>query len=168
MSWAHEKPTIFSNEDELQLKLEFARMCAEDPAHSHLHGYTLFPGEANYGRAMAAQRWLDDPVVQREINRLRRDDIDEILSLRELLAKKIEDVADSATDPKVKIEGYYKAADVLGYIKRGTEVNVNTAVVQNVIEVPTRATDDELPMLEGQWAEQQRRLVADARSNRPN
>ncbi|MFZ5747661.1 MAG: hypothetical protein ACOY45_08360 [Pseudomonadota bacterium] len=34
----------------------------------------------------------------------------------------------------------------------------------SAIIVPTRATDDELPMLEGQWAEQQRRLVADART----
>ena len=85
-----------------------------------------------------------------------------------MLAKKIEDVADSATDPKVKIEGYYKAADVLGYIKRGGDVNVQANVVQNVIEVPSRATEDELPALEGQWAEQQRKLVADARSSRPN
>lgn len=167
MSWAHEKPTIFSDEDELQLKLEFARLCAEDPSNAHLHGYTLFPGEANYGRAMAAQRWLDDPTVQREINRLRRDSVEELIPSPEMLAKKIIDVADAASDSKVKIEGYYKAADVLGYIKRGTEVNVNTAIVQNVIEVPTRATDDELPMLEGQWAEQQRRLVADARASRP-
>lgn len=168
MSWAHEKPTIFHDEDELQLKLEFARLCAEDPANAHLHGYTIFPGERNYARAMAAQKWLDDPIVQREVNRLRRDSVEELIPSPEMLAKKIIDVADSAVDSKVKIEGYYKAADVLGYIKRGGDVNVQTNVVQNVIEVPTRATEDELPMLEGQWAEQQRRLIADARASRPN
>jgi len=35
-----------------------------------------------------------------------------------------------------------------------------------VIEVPTRATDEELPILEEQWAEQQRRLIADAKAER--
>ena len=35
-----------------------------------------------------------------------------------------------------------------------------------VIACPTRATDEELPELEMQWAEQQRRLIADAKAER--
>lgn len=37
-------------------------------------------------------------------------------------------------------------------------------VPASCIVLPARATDDELPMLESMWADQQRRLVADART----
>lgn len=167
MSWAHEKPTIFHDEDELQLKLEFARLCAEDPANTQLHGYTLFPGEANYGRAMAAQKWLNDPIVQREINRLTRDEPSQFLSDQEQIAKELLDCARSCNDPKDKL-GFYKEYNAVMKFTGNNATNVQVNVVQNVIEVPTRATEEELPMLEGQWAEQQRRLIADARASRPN
>lgn len=167
MSWAHEKPTIFSDEDELQLKLEFARLCAEDPANIEMHGYTLFPGSINYGRAMAAQAWIEDPIVQREISRLRREDIAPLIPDQLQLAKELIDKARSVGDAKDSL-GFYKLfSEVMEYTgKANTNVQVN--LTQNVIEVPTRATDDELPVLEAQWAEQQRKLVADARSSRPN
>ncbi len=167
MSWAHEKPTVFSDEDELQLKLEFARLCAEDPANIAMHGYTLFPGQHNYGRAMAAQAWLSDPIVQREIARLRENEVEDLLDERARFAKRVMDDGLSCNDLKVRL-GYYELfAKVMDYLpKQGANVNVN--LTQNVIEVPTRAREDELPMLEGEWAEQQRRLIADARSNRPN
>lgn len=170
MSWAHEKPTIFSDEDELQLKLEFARLCAEDPSNVSLHGYTLFPGEANYGRAMAAQKWIDDPVVQREISRLRKTDAEvaDLLPGELLYAKEALDRSRSEIDAKVRFDYFKLAGEALGYINKGKDANINVNVVQNVIEVPTRATEEELPMLEGQWAEQQRRLIADARASRPN
>lgn len=170
MSWAHEKPTIFHDEDELQLKLEFARLCAEDPSNITMHGYTLFPGEANYGRAMAAQKWIDDPLVQNEIRRLRQDDAEvaDLLPGELLYAKEALDRSRSEPDAKVRFDYFKLAGEALGYINKGKDANVQVNVIQNVIEVPTRARDDELPMLEGQWAEQQRKLVADARSSRPN
>lgn len=167
MSWAHEKPTIFSDEDEFQLKLEFARLCAEDPHNIAMHGYTLFPGSLNYGRAMAAQAWTNDPIVQREINRLRRDEPVPFLSDEMQIAKELLDKARSCSDPKDSL-GFYKEYNAVMKFTGNNATNVQVNVVQNVIEVPTRARDDELPFLEGQWAEQQRKLVADARSNRPN
>jgi hypothetical protein len=166
MSWAHQQPVIFSDEDELQLKLQFAHMCAEDPANVALHGYTLFPGEQNYGRAMAAQKWLNDPFVQREITRLTRETPENFVPDEMQIAKELIDKARSCGDPKDSL-GFYKLfTDVMKYTGNNNAVQVN--VIQNVIEVPTRATDDELPVLEGQWAEQQRNLIADARSSRPN
>jgi len=168
MSWAHQQPVIFSDEDELQLKLQFAHMCAEDPANAALHGYTLFPGEHNYGRAMAAQKWLNDPFVQREINRLRNGvELDDLLLDKAQYAKEALDRSRTETDAKVRLEYFKHYGDVMGFVdKPGSNVNVN--VIQNVIEVPTRANEEELPVLEGQWAEQQRNLIADARSSRPN
>lgn len=168
MSWAHEKPTIFSDEDELQLKLEFARLCAEDPANIAMHGYTLFPGETNYGRAMAAQKWIDDPLVQREISRLRAENVEELLDEKAQFAKRMMDKGNACNDPKTAL-GYYELfAKVMDYLPKQGGNNVQLNLTQNVIEVPTRARDDELPFLEGEWAEQQRKLVADARSARPN
>lgn len=166
MSWAHQQPVIFSDEDELQLKLQFAHMCAEDPANVALHGYTLFPGEHNYGRAMAAQKWINDPFVQREISRLVREDPTPFVPDELALAKELIDKARSVGDPKDSL-GFYKLfADVMQYT--GTNSNsVQVNVIQNVIEVPSRANEDELPILEGQWAEQQKQLMADARSSRP-
>lgn len=166
MSWAHQQPVIFSDEDELQLKLQFAHMCAEDPANMALHGYTLFPGEHNYGRAMAAQKWINDPFVQREINRLVKDDPTPFVPDELALAKELIDKARSVGDPKDSL-GFYKLfADVMQYTGQNSN-SVQVNVIQNVIEVPSRATDDELPILEGQWAEQQKQLMADARSSRP-
>lgn len=168
MSWAHEKPVIFSDEDELQLKLEFARMCAEDPSNAKLHGYTLFPGEHNYGRAMAAQKWLEDPLVQREIARLLQGNVEELLDEKARFAKRMFDKAESIGDPKVAFSYFELFAKVMDYLPKQGGNNLQLNLTQNVIEVPTRATDDELPVLEGQWAEQQRKLIADARSSRPN
>lgn len=166
MSWAHQNPVIFSDEDEVQLKLEFAHMCAEDPANVALHGYTLFPGEHNYGRAMAAQKWINDPFVQREISRLLRDNPNEFNPGFESFAKEVIDAGRACGDPKDKL-GFFKLYSEMMEFTGGKN-NVQVNVIQNVIEVPTRARDDELPMLEGQWAEQQRQLIADARSSRPN
>lgn len=167
MSWAHEKPVVYHDEDELQLKLDFARLCARDWSNRHMHGYTIFPGEDNYGRAMAAQAWLSDPIVQNEIGRLRGEGVDEINPSKAELAKKIIDVADSAGDPKVKIEGYYKAADVLGYVQKGsvsvTQNNDNRVV--KVLRLPPRVSEEQF---EREFHEQQTKLIADARASRPN
>lgn len=170
MSWAHEKPTIFAGEDELQLKLKFAQLCARDWSNRAMAGYAVFPGEDNYARAMAAQAWLTDPVVQAEISRLRYEGADEVTPSKAELVKKMVDAADAATDPKVKIEGYYKAADVLGFVNKGS-VNVtnnNDNRVVKVLRVPERVTEDNREDWKAGFKERQMKLVTDARNSRPN
>ncbi len=170
MSWAHEKPTIFAGEDELQLKLRFAELCVRDWPNRHMAGYTIFPGEENYGRAMAAQAWLNDPIVQSEIGRLRSEGAGEIVPSKAEMVKKIIDAADAATDPKVKIDGYYKASDVLGYVNKGS-VNVtnnNDNRVVKVLRVPERVTEANREDWKTGFKERQMKLVTDARASRPN
>lgn len=167
MSWAHEKPVIYHDEDELQLKLKFADYCARNWSNRHMAGYIIFPGEDNYGRAMAAQAWLTDPIVQNEIGRLRSEGAEEVTPSKAEIVKKMMDAADASNDPKVKIEGYYKAADVLGYVQKGsvsvTQNNDNRVV--KVLRLPPRVPEAQF---EAEFYEQQTKLVADARASRPN
>lgn len=170
MSWAGTKPVLFEGEDEVSLKLQFAEMCARDWNGRMTHGYSLFPGEENYGRAMACSEWLTDPFVVREINRLKTEDggVGVLLPSKDELAKKILDEADATIDKKDKLGFLKLAADVMGYVTKG-DVNIDArSLVQNVIEVPSRITEDQRPAKEFEWVEQQRKLVADARSSRPN
>lgn len=175
MSWAASKPVIFEGEDEVSLKLQFAEMCAKDWDGRKSHGYTLFKddvgfnGEPDYGRAMASVKWLEDPFVVREINRLMTEQggVGVLLPSPDELSKEVLDYARSATDHKDKL-GYFKFyAELQGLIAKDGNANVNV-LVQNVIEVPSRITEDQRPAKEFEWKEQQRLLIADARSSRPN
>jgi hypothetical protein len=170
MSWAGTKPVLFEGEDEVALKLRFAELCAKDWNGRMTHGYTLFPGADNYGRAMACAEWLTDPFVVREINRLKTEDggVGVLLLSPDEFAKKVLDEADDCIDKKVKL-GYLELyAKTQGLIqKEDSGANVNL-LVQNVIEVPSRITEDQRAVKEVEWIEQQRKLVTDARSSRPN
>jgi len=170
MSWAHEKPAIFADEDELQLKLKFAELCVRDWPNRHMAGYAIFKGEENYGRAMAAQAWLNDPIVQSEIGRLRYEGAGDVTPSKAELVKKMIDAADASTDAKVKIDGYYKAADVLGFVNKGS-VNVtnnNDNRVVKVLRVPERVTEANREDWKTGFKERQMKLVTDARNSRPN
>lgn len=172
MSWAHEKPAIFAGEDELQLKLQFAEMCARDWSNRHMHGYTLFPGEQNYGRAMATQAWLNDPIVQAEVNRLRSVEggVTGILPHDDEFAKELLDEARQCTDKKDRL-GFFKLyAECRGLISKGnvTVNNNNDNRVVKVLRVPERVTEDNRESWKTGFKERQMKLVADARANRPN
>lgn len=171
MSWstAVAKPPIFAGEDERALKLEYARLLVELSGQASEAAYALFPGEQQYGRAWAvAEHWPHDPTVAAEVARLLEPvEVADFLKDREQAMKLAWDRAHNETDAKLRFAYFQEYNKLAGFIAQpGQQVNVN--VVQNVIEVPTRASEDELPILEGQWAEQQRKLIADARSSRPN
>ena|ERR1700761_392784 len=73
MSWSvSSPPPIFEGEDELQLKLQYARLIAGHPEKVETAGYIVFPGDHNYGRAMQARAWRSDPIVIAEMERLGR------------------------------------------------------------------------------------------------
>ena len=176
MSWGASKPAIYEGEDEVALKLQFAVLCAKDWNGRKTHGYELFKddvgfgGQPDYGRAMATEKWLEDPFVIREINRLMTEQggVGALLPSPDEIAKEVLDLGRSASDHKDKL-GYFKLyADMQGLIQKG-DINIDArSLVQNVIEVPSRITEDQRPAKEFEWVEQQRKLVADARSTRPN
>lgn len=171
MSWATAvaPPKVFADEDERQLKLEFASLLVDFSGQASEAAYTLFPGELNYGRAWSvAEHWPHDPIVAAEVARLSEDGkVGGYLPTKDEFAKRVWDRSQQVTDPKIELSFLQLFGETMGYVSKGNNQNVNVNVVQNVIEVPTRASEEELPMLEGQWAEQQRRLIADARSSRP-
>ncbi len=172
MSWATTttaKPVVLAGEDERQLKLAYAALLVANSGDASEAAYALFPGEHNYGRAWGvAQNWPQDPLVAAEVNRIAlAGELPSFLPSDDQIIKTIWDEGNNATDPKIKLQYRQLMAEVVGLKQTGVNVNNNT-LVQNVIEVPTRATEGELPMLESNWAEQQRQLVADARSTRPN
>jgi hypothetical protein len=171
MSWTRETPPIFEGEDELQLKLQYAAIVARNPNAKLTAGYQVFPGADNYGRALQAQAWLSDPIVQEEISRL-VEGAEAVELLPDPSAVKLEvlQAARSATDPKAK-EGLYKLyLDSVGALpKGGTNINVNqdNRVVQ-VLRVPTRdVTREDDEDFERRFYIQQNALIADAKSNRP-
>lgn len=171
MSWAVAKPVIFEGEDELQLMLEFAQLYVRHSRDASAAAYELFPGEDNYGRAWAAiEKWTHDPIVVREVNRLMRDeDIAVLFPSKDEFAKHLWDRSKQVTDPKVELEYLTKFGEAVGYLqKNGTNVAIQNNVVHNVIEVPQRIKAEDRPDAEARWADQQRKLIADARSSRPS
>ena len=155
-------------EDEYDLKMQFARIVARDRSQQASAGYKLFTGPENYGRAMQAQAWLIDPVVQEAISRFAGENGDEpeLRSKSEML-KLVEDiaVATKASDPKTSLsatELWLKATGNLIPAGEGTGGNV---YVQNVIKLPNRVQGaDEEALFEARFEAQQLKLVRDARS----
>lgn len=170
MSWTRETPPIFEGEDELQLKLQYAAIVARNPNAKLTAGYQVFPGAENYGRALQAQAWLSDPIVQEEISRL-VEGAEAVELLPDPSAVKLEvlQAARSATDPKAK-EGLYKLyLDSVGALPKGAaNVQINDNRVVNVLRVPTRdVTPEDDEDFDRRFYVQQNALIADAKSNRP-
>jgi hypothetical protein len=167
MSWNREPPPIFEHEDELQLKLEYARIVARNPNARLTAGYQVFPGEDNYGRAMQAQAWLSDPIVQEEISRLRDSGEAESL-LPEVSSVKLEILqrARGAIDDKDAAALYKLYLESEGEIQKGPAI-INDNRTVNVLRVPARDTtpeDDE--DFDRRFYLQQNALIADAKSKR--
>lgn len=174
MSWstAVSKPPIFAGEDERELKLAFAFLLMLHSGNAAEAAYEQFPGEQNYGRAWGvAEHWPHDPIVASEVARLEREgsiELADMMKAEDAYAKEAYDRSKSEPDAKLRLEYFKLYGEVRGYVGKGSGTQVQVNVVQNVIEVPTRVSDEELPFLEGQWAEQQKQLMADARSSRPS
>jgi hypothetical protein len=165
-------PFVFrEGEDEYDLKMQFARIVARDRSQSATAGYKLFTGPENYGRAMQAQAWLVDPVVQEAIARFAGENGDEpeLRSKPEML-KIVEDIAVSTkvSDPKTSLSAVELWMKGTGNFVAPGEGGGNT-YIQNVIKLPNRVQGaDEEALFEARFEAQQLKLVRDARSSKPD
>jgi hypothetical protein len=173
MSWNTTPPAIFDDEDELQLKLQYAAMVARNERERFTAGYKLFPGEANYGRALQVQAWYFDPIVQDEIGRLRSGDDEDDKPSIDCVKAEVLQQARAATDPKDKAQLYKLYLESEGAIQKGNgggNVNLqfNDNRVVKVLRVPARdVTPEDDADFDERFYAQQTKLIADARSERP-
>lgn len=161
-------PPIFEGEDELQLKLKYARLIAGRPDRIRTAGYEIFEGPQNYGRAMQCAAWVHDPIVREECERLARDGgasemhpTDDELDF-ELLSK-----ARTATDPKVAKDFYELYLKARGRLQTGTNINnnIDASITNNRLVVPmTPGSPEEIAIAELRTEERQRKLLEHARS----
>jgi len=171
MTWAQPNPIVsngFSfreDEDEYDLKMQFANIVAGNPSQAMMAGYVLFKGPHNYGRAMQAQAWLTDPIVQAEIARLvGSDDVSLLLPSDDEIQKELWNTVLAATDPKVKITGIDLMSKIRGMQKDGGSRGGNV-YVQNVIQTPRRVQGEaEEALFALQFEQQQMKLVENARA----
>lgn len=163
MSW-NVPPPIFEDEDELQLKLAYARMVARNERERFTAGYKIFPGPDNYGRALQVQAWYEDPIVQDEISRLRHGEDD--ANPKEQLEAEIHQRA-RAADDRDSVAFYKLLADMKGFVQKGPATLIDNRVV-NVLRVPTRdVTPEDDEDFNRRFYAQQNALIADAKSSRP-
>lgn len=157
-------------EDEYDLKMQFARECARNPAEQLTAGYRVFVGPDNYGRAMQAQMWLTDPVVQEAIQRFGGPEaVGEMLPTKDQILKHISDVAISckATQPKIALDGFKLFLEASGEMPNGNDNGGGNMYIQNVIKLPNRIEGpDEEALFEARFEAQQLKLVRDARAPR--
>jgi hypothetical protein len=170
MSWERTPPPINEGEDELQLKLEYARLVARNERERFTAGYKLFPGAENYGRALQAQAWFYDPFVQDEIARLRDGEDEDAKPSVDSVKGEVLQLARSAMDKKDAIAAYKLYLEAEGAIQKGTNVNIDNSDrrVVNVLKVPTRdITAEDDADFDRRFLAQQTQLIANARSERP-
>lgn len=170
MSWTREPPPIFEGEDELQLKLQYAAIVARNPNAKLTAGYQVFPGSENYGRAMQAQAWLSDPIVQEEISRLTETgEAGSLLPPDEAIQLEVLQAARTADDDRDKATLYKLYMDSRGMIaKGGNNVQITDNRVVNVLRVPTRdVTPEDDEDFDRRFYIQQNALIANAKSSRP-
>lgn len=171
MSWNTTPPQINEGEDELQLKLQYAAMVARNERERHTAGYKLFPGPENYGRALQAQAWYYDPIVQDEIARLREGSDEDAKPPIDSVKAEILQEARAALEPKDKAALYKLYLESEGAIQKGNQTNVQINQdnrVVKVLRVPARdVTPEDDADFDERFYAQQNRLIADARSSRP-
>lgn len=164
MSWEHTPPVIREDEDEIALKLDFAKRWAANPNGVLSIGYAMFPGDDNAGRAMQAAAWRHDPFVIAEFERLRCIDDDTEASVEDKFLTRLKADAATVDDAKVKLEYYKLEAQVLGIVKtQNNSVNLNfdNRKTQNVLLVPQSESIDDF---KARFKKQQTELIANAKT----
>lgn len=163
MSWNRTPPVIYEHEDEIALKLEFARRWAKAPSQYLSIGYSLFSEPGDEGRAIQAQAWRHDPFVIAEFERLRDKSDDEEASEKEKFLTKLSTFASEITDPKVKLDALKLEAEVLGLTGKGAQVSVNVdnSTTKTVLFVPQAESVDDF---KERFRKQQTNLIANART----
>lgn len=164
---APESPIIRDGEDEVELKMQFAKIAFKLGDDWRQTGFQLFQGPSNYGRAMQCVCWINDELVQIEMQRLRENPEESLPSLADL-KKRLWTIAN---DPKVKPNDQIKAidsyAEIDGVTKRPANFNVGNTITQNVLRVPAKpVTTEEQALYETRLEMSQLKLVNDARSSR--
>lgn len=178
MAWNKPNPVastgfpLREGEDEYTLKMAFAEIVADDPANSMRAGYVLFDrGPEDYGRAMQAQTWLLDPVVNDRISKLvGKDNVSKLLPSDAEIEKELWDTIKAATDPSLKVKGIDLMAQIRGMKKTaGDGPGGGNTFIQNVIRLPQRVEGpQEEALFEARFEAQQLKLVRDARSPKPD
>lgn len=176
MSWgrtlsieiAPDAPPIREGEDEHELKLAFARAVFRLGDDWKRAGFSVFRGPDNYGRAMLAIGWINDFVVQDELDRLHEDPAetlptdDQIEQMLITIAQKPGTSARDATQALALVWERRKQ------IKQSANMMINTGVINNnVLRVPAKpTTPEEREIYEIRLKASQLKLVADAKSSR--
>lgn len=164
MAW-QSPPPIYDGEDERALKLDFARRWAQNPARVLSIGYEVFPGEANYGRAMQAQYWRHDPVVIAEYERLTGGEaaLSGEEEAKDRILREIRQLRLETGDSKVRLDALKLEAEIEGLTGKGASVNVNVdnRQVRNVLLVPHYEDVDDFA---AELKAQQTQLLANAKS----
>lgn len=166
---------IFDGEDEDALKREFALLWAKYPDRQPAEiGQHLFANLVEPMRGLQAGAvWSRELAVieQRDYYKLNGGDLDTSdLPTKEQVAREVIAKARTLTDPKESLAAYKLYSEIAGFIEKpGVIVNNNDNRVVNVLRVPTRditpADDEDFRV---KFKAQQTKLVADARSARPN
>lgn len=169
MSWNNDgPPPIFEGEDELALKLKWARITRNVEARFRTAGYEVFEGPENYGRAMQAYAWRHDPIVHREWERLaevpsNEQDDEEKQRIKKALFGVMESPQSSNGDV---IKAGLALAEINGYVKQGVNINnnVDNRTQNNLLVVPTQpATPEEDALVQLRIEQQQERLMKHVR-----
>lgn len=170
MSWGNSAPPpIFEHEDELALKLEWARLTRGDEKLFRSAGYQVFEGPEDYGRAMQAYNWRHDPIVHAEWQRLAEaPELEQVNEKLTIVEKMAIDIINSPTASNAdKIKAGTLLAEMNGAIKQnGTNINIaNDNSTNNTIVVPSLpATEEELEVSKLRTEKRQARLMEHARS----
>jgi hypothetical protein len=153
-------------EDEYDLKMQFAAIVAANPQQALMAGYVLFKGPENYGRAMQAQQWLSDPIVQSEVARLAGDHAPDLLPTEDQIKLATWNVAQQASDMRVKLQALELLSKQTGILKTpGEGSGGGNVLIQNVIKLPNRVENDrDEELFRARFEAQQLKLVRDARS----
>lgn len=177
MSWSAKNAVVSNDfafredEDEYDLKMQFAAIVARDPAQAMMAGYKLFDkGPSDYGRAMQAQAWLTDPIVRERIAQLvGSGEVSILLPSDAEVEKELWDTIRGTQDPSLKIKGIDLMAQIRGMKKSGSDMPGSGGVfIQNVIKLPNRVEGpDEDALFEARFEAQQLKLVKDASSSKP-
>jgi len=170
MSWdAASPPPIFEGEDELALKLEYARLIFGRDDRIRTAGHEIFPGPENYGRAMQVAVWRHDPIVRNELERLGRGDgASETLPTEAEYKAHLWRMAQTETDPKLRFQYAELYGKTENIVPTGSGANINIAndnSTNNTIVVPALpATPEEIEVAALRTERRQARLMEHARS----
>lgn len=166
MSWHTQGPPLREDEDERELKCQFARFAVENPVLANEAGYHVFPGPENYGRALQANTaWPHCPIVRAEKRRLAEDgQVSSMLPSPEQVKKAIWDRSNASIEDKDALAGMRLYCEVEGLIKKGPSAIFDNRTI-NVLRVPMRdVTPEDDIDFERRFEQHQTALVANVRN----